>query len=279
MLLVPLLTEQIVSLARLVPDLVESLRTTVEPFLKELKADIPPEALDKVRENISGIAKNGAKVFTGLLGNLWSGSLAFFNVLSLLVITPVVAFYLLRDWDLIVARIDSWLPRGSATVIREQFHNIDQTLAAFVRGQATVCLVLSMFYGIGLSMIGLKSGLLVGIGAGFISFIPYVGASIGLSIGLAIALFQFPDLLPIMLVVGVFITGQTAESYVLTPQLVGDRVGLHPVWIIFALLAGGALFGFTGVLIALPVAAVIGVLVRFSVDQYLASPLYTGKEE
>ena len=279
MILLPLLADQIVSLARLVPELIDSLRGYIEPFLKQLKADLPPDTMDKVRENIAGIAKNGAKVVTGLLVNIWSGGLAFFNALSLLIITPIVAFYLLRDWDLIVARVDSWLPRPSAKVIRTQFRKIDRTLAAFVRGQATVCLVLGLFYGICLSLIGLKSGLLVGVGAGFVSFIPYVGAAIGLSVGLAIALFQFSEWLPILLVAAVFVTGQTAESYVLTPKLVGDQVGLHPVWIIFALMAGGALFGFTGVLIALPVAAVIGVLVRFSVDQYMDSPLYSGGEE
>ena len=279
MILLPLLADQVVALARMVPDLVDSLRGYIEPLLKQLQADLPPDAMDKVRENIAGIAQNGAKVLTGLLGEIWSGGLAFFNALSLLIITPVVAFYLLRDWDIIVAKVDSWLPRPSAEVIRTQFRNIDQTLAAFVRGQASVCLVLGLFYGIGLTLIGLKSGLLVGIGAGFISFIPYVGAAIGLSVGLAIALFQFSEWLPIVLVVAVFVTGQTAESYFLTPNLVGDRVGLHPVWIIFALLAGGALFGFIGVLIALPVAAVIGVLVRFSVDQYMESPLYSGGGE
>ena len=145
-----------------------------------------------------------------------------------------------------------------------------------MRGQASVCLVLALFYGIGLTLVGLKSGLLVGLGSGLISFIPYVGATTGLLVGVGIALFQFSEVWPILTVIGIFLIGQTLESYILTPRLVGDRVGLHPVWIIFALLAGGTLFGFTGILLAMPVAAVIGVLIRFALTQYLQSSLFHG---
>ena len=164
----------------------------------------------------------------------------------------------------------------AAPAIREQMRAIDDTIAGFVRGQASVCLVLAAYYGTALSMIGLESGLLVGLGTGAISFIPYLGAATGLAIGVGIALVQFSDWLPIGGVALIFIIGQTVESYVLTPRLVGDRIGLHPVWIIFALLAGGALLGFTGVLLAVPVAAVIGVLIRFGLSRYLESPLYHG---
>jgi len=197
-------------------------------------------------------------------------------VLSLIVITPVVAFYLLRDWDRIVERFDSYLPRDAAPTIREQMRAIDTTIAGFVRGQATVCLALAVWYGAALTVVGLKSGLLVGLGAGAISFIPYLGAATGLAVAVAIAWVQFASWPMVAVVAVVFVVGQLAESYVLTPRLVGDRIGLHPVWIIFALLAGGALFGFTGVLLAVPVAAVIGVLIRFGLKRYLASPLYTG---
>jgi predicted PurR-regulated permease PerM len=200
-------------------------------------------------------------------------------VLSLIIITPIVAFYLLRDWDAITAKVDSWLPRQNAPTIREQFLAIDGTIAGFVRGQSTVCLVLAALYGISLTVIGLKSGLMVGIGAGLISFVPYLGAAMGMVIGVGIAIVQFPEWTTIAIVGGVFLFGQTLESYVLTPRLVGDRVGLHPVWIIFALLAGGAVMGFTGVLIAVPAAAVIGVLIRFSLTRYMASDLYSGHKD
>ena len=278
-LLFPLLQRQVVDLFRMVPGIIETLRTQVVPWLEQSIAGLSPEAIEDIRNAAKEFAGSSVKWFTSMAGNLWSGGVAFFNMLSLVIITPVVAFYLLRDWDLITAKIDSWLPRRPAPTIREQFLEIDRTLAAFVRGQSTVCLVLALIYGIGLTIVGLKSGLLVGLGAGLISFIPYLGAASGLLVGLGIAVFQFNEWIPVAIVAGIFLTGQTLESYILTPRLVGDRVGLHPVWIIFALMAGGALFGFTGILLAVPVAAVIGVLVRFSIGRYLQSPLFHGDLE
>ena len=205
---------------------------------------------------------------------LLSGGLAIVNVLALVFITPIVTFFLLRDWDEMVARIDKWLPRQWAPVIREQATLIDETLAGFVRGQSLVCLLLGTFYAIGLTIVGLEFGIVIGMLAGILSFIPYVGTIVGfvLSVGLAFA--QYPDWLPIFIVVGIFLAGQAIEGNFLTPKLVGERVGLHPVWVIFALLAGGSLFGFVGVLLAVPVAAVIGVLARFALGRYLQSGYY-----
>ena len=277
-MLFPLLKRQVVDLFQMIPNIVETLRMEAVPWLEGVVAEVPPETMDDIRVAVKDFAGNGAKWVTKVAANIWSGGLAFFNMLSLLVITPLVAFYLLRDWDLITEKIDSWLPRRAQPRIREQAGAINDTLAAFVRGQSSVCLVLALFYGIGLTLVGLKSGLLVGFGAGFISFIPYVGAAIGFAIGVGIASFQFSEWFSIGLVAVIFLVGQTLESYVLTPRLVGNRVGLHPVWIIFALLAGGALFGFTGVLLAVPVAAVIGVLARFAITQYMISPLYDDGE-
>ena len=194
--------------------------------------------------------------------------------LRLLVITPLVAFYLLRDWDRIVARIDSLLPSRIRPIVREQAKEIDDILAGFVRGQATVCLLLGVFYAVGLSLAGLDFGVIVGLGTGLISFIPYFGMTIGLVTGMGIAVAQFADWVPIAIVAGVFAVGQVLEGNVITPRLVGNRVRLHPVWVIFAVLAGGALFGFTGILLALPAAAVIGVLVRFAVSRYQGSSLF-----
>jgi len=278
MLLLPLLQGQVLELAVVVPGFVEWLRSHVEPYLERLQADLSADAFDKIRTAAGAFAGDVAKWLTGVIGRIWSGGVAILNLLSLVVITPVVAFYLLRDWDMITARIDSWLPQSTAPTIREQLASIDRIIAGFVRGQASVCLVLALLYGTGLSLIGLKSGLLVGLSAGLISFIPYLGAGFGLLFGLGIAVLQYSEWQPICLVAAVFLTGQTLESYVLTPRLVGDRIGLHPVWIIFALLAGGALFGFTGVLLAVPVAAVIGVLIRFALGRYLKSSLYLGDE-
>lgn len=275
-LLMPVLQAQIAELARLIPAIIEAAHKYIQPQLADWREQLPPETLERIRTALGEFSGSGIKWLSKVIANVWSGGVAFLNLMSLILIAPIVAFYLLRDWDLITAKLDSWLPRPAAPTIREQLSKIDETIAGFVRGQASVCLTLSVFYGIGLTVAGLKSGLLVGLAAGFISFIPYLGASTGLIVGVGIAIFQYSEIAPILIVAGIFLVGQTLESYVLTPRLVGDRVGLHPVWIIFALLAGGAVFGFTGILLAVPVAAVIGVLVRFSIDKYLESPLYTG---
>jgi predicted PurR-regulated permease PerM len=275
-LLFPLLQAQVISLAALLPDLIEKARAYAQPFLERLQADLAPDALDRLKAVAGTYAGDAIKWVTGLIGGLWKGGLAFFSLISLVIITPVVAFYLLRDYDDIVEWVDSYLPRDARQTIHQQARAIDGAIAGFVRGQASVCLALVVWYGAALTVVGLDSGLLVGLGAGIISFIPYVGAATGLIVGLAIALAQFSDWTPIVYVGLIFIIGQTTESYILTPRLVGDRIGLHPVWIIFALLAGGALLGFTGVLLAVPAAAIIGVLTRFGLSSYLDSPLYSG---
>jgi len=277
-LLLPLLQAQILGLVAAIPGLVDVLRERIQPVMDLLSKNLSSGEIANLKGAAESFAGDILAWFGGLVRGVWSGGMAFFNVASLVVITPLVAFYLLRDWDRIVSRFDHLLPRRSIDTFHQQFAAIDSTIAAFVRGQASVCLVLAVYYAIGLSLAGLDFGLLVGLGTGLLAFIPYVGASIGLLTGIGIALVQFSDWQPVLVVVAVFIAGQTAESYILTPNLVGDRVGLHPIWIIFALLAGGALFGLTGVLLAVPVTAVIGVLIRFGVAQYLQSPFYDGGE-
>jgi predicted PurR-regulated permease PerM len=186
----------------------------------------------------------------------------------------VVAFYLLRDWPGVVARVDAWLPHRYAGVLRAQAREVDRILSAWLRGQALCCLFLALFYATGLSLVGLDLGLIVGLAAGALSFIPYVGSVTGLLVSVGLALAQFPDWTGVSLVVGVFIVGNLLEGYVIYPRFLGDRVELHAVWVIFALFAGGAAFGFVGVLLAVPVAATIGVLCRFWLRRYLDSPLY-----
>lgn len=273
-LLLPLLQAQIIGLSTIIPDLVDSLRGRMRPIVELLSENLSSDEID----NLKGAAESFIGDILSWLGKLlrgvWSGGMAIFNLLSLIVITPLVAFYLLRDWDKIVARFDHLLPRRSVETFHQQFRAIDDTIAAFVRGQASVCLVLALYYATGLTLAGLDFGLLVGLATGLLAFIPYVGASIGLISGVGIAFAQFADLQPVLIIAAIFIVGQTAESYILTPKLVGERVGLHPIWVIFALLAGGTLFGLTGVLLAVPMTAIIGVLIRFGVDQYLQSPFY-----
>src|SRR5690606_17673853 len=182
------------------------------------------------------------------------------------------------DWDHMIAKVDSWLPRRSAETIREQARQIDRALSGFIRGQLTVCLMLGIFYAVGLTLVGLNFGLVIGLVTGLISFVPYFGMLIGFAVGVGVALAQFSTWGPIAMVAGVFIIGQVIEGNFVTPRVVGSKVGLHPVWLIFALLAGGALAGFTGLLLAVPAAATIGVLTRFAVRRYRESEFYEDRE-
>lgn len=270
LLLVPVLNAQLLRLIEVVPSVLERLEPFLRPVLAQLSAGADEAALGK----IPSMAGEALKWAGGLFARVVSGGVAVANLLSLLLITPIVAFYLLRDWDRMIETIDGWLPHAQRDTIRVQSAAIDRTLAAFVRGQGSVCIVLSVFYAAALSLAGLQFGVVIGIFVGLISFVPFVGAIIGglLSIGLAAA--QFDSWQPVGIIAGIFVVGQILEGNVLTPKLVGGAVGLHPVWVIFALLAGGALFGFVGVLLALPAAAVIGVLTRFGLAEYLASPLH-----
>lgn len=275
-ILVPIVEHQVVAFVQKVPGYVDTLNERLQPLLVEVKRRLSSRDLDKLRSSAGEYAGTAASWALGAVRGVLTGSLAVFNVLSLMFITPVVTFYLLRDWDKMVTKVDSWLPRDHADTIRAQLREINRTLAGFIRGQATVCLCLGLIYGLGLSAVGLDLGLVIGMSAGVLSFIPYLGTIAGFVTGMGLALAQGPDWhLPVLVAV-VFAVGQVAEGNFLTPKLVGDKVGLHPVWIMFALLAFAALFGFVGLLLAVPLAAVIGVLVRFALGRYLSSPLYHG---
>ena len=276
-LLAPLLYSQLVRFIQRVPGYIDAIEQKAAPLIDFARVYFESgEGTQKVTkflgENLGGVANFILKLF----GNIAGGVEITLNLLSLFVITPIVAFYLLRDWDEIVARIDSWLPRHHADTIRTQAGLVDETLAGFVRGQSTVCLLLGLFYGIGLSLVGLDFGLIIGLGTGIVSFVPYFGMLIGFVVGMGLAIAQFNAVAPVALVAAVFVVGQLIEGNFLTPKLVGDRVNLHAVWIIFALMAGGALFGFVGILLAIPITAVIGVLIRFTLSHYLQSVMYHG---
>jgi len=277
-ILVPIIEDQVVAFAQKVPGYIDTLNERLQPYLAELKRRLSPRDLEKLRSSAGEYAGTAMGWIGGVAKGLLTGSLAVVNVLSLVFITPIVTFYLLRDWDAIVNKVDSWLPRDHAPTIRQQFAEIDRTLAGFVRGQATVCLALGTFYGIGLTLVGLDLGLIIGLASGIFSFIPYLGSISGFVVGVGVAFAQTGDWRLSAMVAGVFVVGQIIEGNVLTPKLVGDRVGLHPVWVMFALLACGSLFGFVGILLGVPLAAVTGVLVRFGLSRYLASPLYRGNQ-
>ena len=280
LLLVPLLQSQIVDFAGRLPSYLELLREKAVVLLAAVQTQVSPEEMASIREKLGGAAGPNALAWIGnLLTRIWGGGVALLNLLSLLVITPIVMFYLLRDWDDIVETIDDWLPRRLAPVIREKTTEIDEVLSGFLRGQFSVCLLLGVLYAIGLSLVGLDFGLIIGFVTGLISFVPYFGMLIGFAVGLGVAIAQFSDWQPVAMVAGVFVIGQFLEGNFITPKLVGDRIGLHPAWIIFALLAGGALFGFTGILLAVPAAAVVGVLGRSSIQQYKQSEAYLGSPD
>jgi predicted PurR-regulated permease PerM len=226
---------------------------------------------------VDQVVAQGATWVTTLLASVWAGGQALISVVSLIVVTPVVAFYILYDWDRMVARLDSLIPREHVETVRRLAREIDGALAGFIRGQGTVCLVLGMFYAVALSVVGLNFGFLIGSVAGLISFIPFVGSIVGFVLSVGVALVQFwPDWIWILVVAGIFAAGQFLEGNILQPRLVGSSIGVHPVWLMFALFAFGALFGFVGVLLAVPVTAAIGVLVRFAVGRYRQSVIYWG---
>jgi predicted PurR-regulated permease PerM len=275
LLLYPLVISQIVLLIGRLPDYVTEFRAFAAEVIERLQQRLGHDYVDeRLRDLVSGQASAMLSFLASALSRVIGGGFALFNVLSLLVVTPVVAFYLLRDWPSVVARIESWLPRRYAGVLRAQGKEVDRILSAWLRGQALCCIILALYYAVALSSVGLDLGLIVGLSAGMLSFIPYVGSITGLLIAIGLAFAQFPTWNGVLMVAGVFMVGQVLEGYVIYPRFLGDRVELHAVWVIFALFAGGAAFGFVGVLLAVPVAAVIGVLSRFWLRRYLESNLY-----
>ncbi len=273
LLVIPTLVTQISGLIEAAPGAPEKLRdflATNFPALLDEESTIYKQLLN-IGETIQ--SKGGE-----LLGGLLTSAAGLLNVLVLLVIVPVVAFYLLLDWDNMVARIDELIPRDHAATLRQLARDIDQTLASFIRGQGTVCLIMGTFYAVGLMAVGLNFGLVVGSFAGLITFIPYVGALVGGALAIGLAIFQFWGEWGWLAAVAIiFALGQFLEGNIITPRLVGNSVGLHPVWLIFALSVFGALFGFVGMLVAVPVAAMIGVLIRFGIAKYKTSMLYRGQ--
>jgi len=274
LMVVPTLVTQLIDLIDVMPSLFKELRAFIErqfPAILDAESNTH-QFLVSFGETLKSKTGDVLQAVAASLGSA-------LNLVVLLVIVPVVSVYLLLDWDRMIARVDQLLPRDHAPVIRQLAHDIDNVLASFVRGMGTVCLILGTYYAVALMIVGLQFGLVVGFIAGLVTFIPYLGALIGGSLAIGLALFQFwGDWTSIGLVAIIFAIGQVVEGNFLTPKLVGSSVGLHPVWLLLALSVFGALFGFVGMLIAVPVAAALGVLARFGTAQYLSSRLYTGLE-
>ncbi|HEY0184164.1 MAG TPA: AI-2E family transporter [Rhodopila sp.] len=275
LLLYPLVIVQVGLLVNRIPQYATLLQGWAREVLTHLQENFGPDVVnDKLRDLVSGQAGSMLSILLSTVTGLIGSGFAIFNLLSLAVVTPVVGFYLLRDWPRVVRMIDSWLPYRYRDVIRAQALEVDRILSAWVRGQALCCLFLALYYAATLTLAGLDLGLIVGLTAGLLSFIPYVGSITGGVTALGLALAQFPHWRGVVVIGAVLIIGQVLEGYVIYPRFLGDRVELPAVWVIFALFAGGAAFGFLGVMLAVPVAATIGVLARFWLRRYLASPLY-----
>jgi predicted PurR-regulated permease PerM len=277
LLVAPVLGGQLSSFIESVPGNVTKLQGLLSdtglPWLQKLMG-----AGFNADKSMGDLVTQGVGWLTAFLHSLWSGGRALISVFSLVVVTPVVAFYLIYDWHRMVGTVDGWIPVHQRDTVRGLAREIDVAISGFLHGQTAVCLILGSFYAVALTLIGLNFGLLIGLISGLITFIPYVGSMTGLVLSLGVAVAQFwPNYGSILMVLGVFVIGQFVEGNILSPKLVGDSVGLHPVWLIFALLAFGYLFGFVGLLVAVPLAATIGVVSRFALRRYLQSSFYTGE--
>ena len=275
-LIIPILGAQLTAFIENIPSYVARIQGLVtDPSRAWLRRIVGSGFRDA---DVGELVRQGSGYIATFLRSLWSGGQALISIFSLLVVTPVVAFYILNDWERMLATIDNWVPVQHRETVRSLAREIDGAIAGFVRGQTGVCLILGSFYAVALSLTGLSFGLLIGLVSGLISFVPFVGSMTGLVLSVGVAIAQFwPDWTWILTVAGIFFVGQFLEGYVLQPKFVGESVGLHPVWLMFALFAFAYLFGFVGMLLAVPLAAAVGVLARFALRQYLASPLYTGE--
>ncbi len=279
-LLAPLLAQQLTAFAGKLPSYVSQLQAIASerggPWFEWLGGGTGLQDAQKVIGDFAGEAAAWA---TRVAQTALAGGQAIVNIISLLVITPVVAFYLLVDWRKMVRTIDNWLPIKQRDTIRQLLGEMDSAISGFIRGQSLVCLLLGSYYAVGLWIMGLNFGVLIGIVSGFLSFIPYIGSITGLLLAVGVATVQFwPDWTMPLIALAIFSSGQFIEGNILAPKLVGEAVGLHPVWLMFALVAFGSLFGFVGLLLAVPLAAMAGVLARFALGRYLASPLYSGRQ-
>lgn len=280
LVLVPFIERQISSFLTQLPVWIDWFQTRATPWL-EARFGISPDVLDtqKVIAALQANWKEAGGFAAAVLAHVSKSGLAIVGWMLDLVLIPVVAFYLLRDWDVLVVRLHALIPRSVEPVVTRLARESDEMLGAFLRGQVSVMIALGVYYGVALWLVGVSVGPLIGMVAGLISFVPYLGAITGIVMAIIAVLVQYHDWFHLLLVLGVFAVGQTLEGYVLVPRLVGEKIGLHPVAVIFAVLAGGELFGFLGVLLALPVTSVVVVVLRYLYQRYTQSELYTTRSE
>ena len=275
LLIVPVIGAQLAAFIEDLPGYLRKLQALISDPSRPWLSRFVGERFAGADKSSGELMTQAAKLGTAFLGKVWSGGAAVVSLFALLVITPVVAFYFMVDWERIIKSLERLVPRSQHDTVMKLARQTDAAIAGFVRGQTVVCVSLGIFYAVALSAVGLNFGLLIGLLSGLIGFIPYVGSVTGFVLATGIALAQFwPEWIWIVAVMGIFLFGQFVEGNILVPKLVGDSVGLHPLWLMFALFAFGYLFGFLGLLLAVPLAAAVGVLARFGVGRYLNSPLY-----
>jgi predicted PurR-regulated permease PerM len=277
-LLVPLIQNQVVTLIGKVPALVQFVQDKLDWVMRLAQQQLPADQMDKLRDMVGAKLGEALSWLASLFQSLITSSIAILNIVSLVIVTPIVTFLVLRDWEKMVTLIDSYLPRQSLVTVREQARIVSDMLVGFTHGQALVCLILAAYYGTTLSFAGLDSGLALGLLIGVLAIIPILGGALGFVLALGLAASQYGTWRAIITVCIIFAVGQGVEGNFLTPKLVGDRINLHPVWVMFALFAGATLFGFVGMIFAVPAAAVIGVLCRFALARYRRSPVYDPRQ-
>ncbi|MCF6302269.1 MAG: AI-2E family transporter [Devosiaceae bacterium] len=277
-LLVPSIIQQAIGLAQGLPGYINQLQAVVGEKVPDLYEWLGEERAAQFENSLAEMLSGGINILGNFTAQVMQSGLTIINLMALLVVTPVVAFYLLLDWDGMTRQIDRLLPRDHREEIRGVLRDMDAAMAAVIRGQGSVILLLAVFYGVSLTLVGLNFGLAIGVAAGLLSFIPYVGFLVGIVLSTGVAIVQhWPDGLQIGLVLGIFLIGQFFEGNILYPKLVGSSIGVHPVWLMFALFAVSTLFGFVGLLLAVPIVALLGVLVRFSIKKYTRGQLYLGE--
>ncbi len=275
-LLLPIVSAQVMALIQAIPEWNAQFREQTVPAIQLLLERVGASDYLDIESYLLSYSRNISSWLTGLAGEAVDISLALFEFLGFITIMPIVAFYILRDYDRLIALIDSWLPRDHAATIRDLISQMNKATAGFIRGQIMVASILAVVYAAALSIAGLHFGVLIGLVAGLLSVIPYVGLALGFIISVLMAFAQFGGFTMPLIVAAIFIGGQMIEGQFLTPKLVGEQTGLHAVWVIFGILAGGSIFGFAGVLIGVPFVAVMAVLARFLLRQYLSSRYYLG---
>ena len=274
-LVTPPLYRELAQLVASLPDYLQSLGDRLEPYLNRVQEEVDGGNLDqRIQDAVQSNLSNAFDFSTSLLGGLLSGGRALVNFLSLLFITPLVAFFMMREWPEVTKKVDDLIPRHNHDEIKDLLGKIDTKIAGFIRGQLLVALSLGLIYALALSIAGLEYGILVGLMAGLLSIIPLFGSIVGLAASVILAWLQTGELVFVGIIASIFIVGQVLEGNVISPKLLGGSVGLHPLWILFSIMAGASLFGIVGMMISVPVAATVGVLLQFGIDQYQDSSYY-----